>query len=179
MTLFEEIFSFDFSTSLYDKMLYINNRRSCAEITEQGSGEGTCSADDQSIYLQNSSGAEMTNDVYDGGATFEDDYYAYNPNDGDNSGSFDSSQSYTPEEIGIELNTVYQTGNETYNFFYFDDNGYVILCDPVAETTIDLNYEIYGDEVTLYDGAGTVVAEMTFDGYSFYEEDSELSYYPQ
>jgi hypothetical protein len=131
----------------------------------------------QTIYDYSNAPAILV--TYDGGATFEDDNYSYNPADGEYSTEPDNSVSYSPEEIGIELNRVYSSGNENVNFFYFTDDGYFMLCDPVSEDVVDLNYEIYGDEVTVYDGEGTVVANMTFDGYSFYEPESGLSFYPE
>jgi hypothetical protein len=123
----------------------------------------------------------------DGGQTFEDEngrVFRLSDTGGNNDSNDDSGESNSDSnavmalQLGVILDQYYLTANDTNNYFYVGSDGYFYITDPVAGTTVDLNYYIDGNYIHVYDGAGTEVAVLLFSGEVFLEEDSGLTYYP-
>jgi hypothetical protein len=129
-----------------------------------------------------------------GGYTFNDGWYSYEPyqpEESDASGSeFIDWSEYVAAwgdrteyrdlaaEQGIEIDLVYYSDRDDGTYIFISEDGLLYVFNTASTQTVPFPFEIDGSVITVLDSNFEYVSELIFNGSSFYETDSGIFYEP-
>jgi hypothetical protein len=162
--------------------------------TETEQGTATVLAFDDKVIVTKNVYDEYCTPAFiyteDGGETFEDDAYYFYPYDGEDDDGADidwteyaeslgdrSDYRDWAEDAGIEIDLVFYSDMDD-SYIFISEDGLLYVYEPYTGETVPFKFDIDDGTVTILNADGSVVSELIFDGYEFYEPESGVIYAP-